>query len=112
MRAHCDPTMWRAGLPAPSPCLAHHDIACPAACHALPARLQVDYKKKIPAGSTVVCSTEVESIEDRKVGGGLGGGARSGRGAGRGRISFWRGARGWPGGCKCVCMVPYSVREH
>ncbi len=31
------------------------------------ARLEVDYKKKIPAGSIILCSTSVESIDDRKV---------------------------------------------
>ncbi len=31
------------------------------------ARLEVDYKKKIPAGSLVLCSTQLEKIENRKV---------------------------------------------
>jgi acyl-CoA thioesterase FadM len=33
----------------------------------LTARLEVDYKKKIPAGTTLLVSTEVESVVDRKV---------------------------------------------
>ena len=33
------------------------------------ARLEVDYKKKIPAGSIILCTTELEKVEDRKVGG-------------------------------------------
>lgn len=31
------------------------------------ARLEVDYKAKVPSGAVVLCSTEVESIQDRKV---------------------------------------------
>lgn len=31
------------------------------------ARLEVDYKRKIPAGSVIVCSTQVEKVEDRKI---------------------------------------------
>ncbi len=35
------------------------------------ARLEVDYKKKIPAGSVIMCSTQLEKIENgRKVSGG------------------------------------------
>ena len=29
--------------------------------------IQVDYKKKIPAGSAVLCTTELEKAEDRKL---------------------------------------------
>lgn len=31
------------------------------------ARLEVDYKKKIPAGSLVLCTTEIEKVDGRKV---------------------------------------------
>lgn len=34
---------------------------------ALTARLEVDYKKKIPAGTVIMCSTSVEKVEGRKV---------------------------------------------
>mmetsp|Transcript_32245 Transcript_32245/g.71351 ORF Transcript_32245/g.71351 Transcript_32245/m.71351 type:complete len:278 (+) Transcript_32245:89-922(+) len=31
------------------------------------ARLEVDYKKKIPAGSLILCTTHLEKVEDRKI---------------------------------------------
>jgi acyl-CoA thioesterase FadM len=33
----------------------------------LTARLEVDYKKKLPADTLIICSTELESIDRRKV---------------------------------------------
>lgn len=30
-------------------------------------RLEVDYKKPIPAGSNIICSAKVDSVEGRKV---------------------------------------------
>ncbi len=31
------------------------------------ARLEVDYKQKVPAGSTILCTTELESIGEGEV---------------------------------------------
>ena len=33
----------------------------------LTARLEVNYKKKLPADTIIICSTELESIDKRKV---------------------------------------------